>query len=239
MNNTIQVKINKLKEAFKESRYENSEFDLYAIEDWLSQAILKNDTDTIKQINTELEADLYYESYTDEKSFILGKIHTLIELTSNLLIPQELEAHLNKLSDIEKKMLIIIEKEIEVTPSKLIINMDLSKQYVSNLLSKLKGKGLVFSKESGKYRHYSLTPFGALIIKRMSEISHLALENSDEVDFKNLITIVYGNKLKKEDKPEYIFVKNTQKTHDFSEFARRGMIERESRMEVGLFNRYS
>ncbi|NGY94071.1 hypothetical protein F3K44_33125 [Bacillus megaterium] len=45
--------------------------------------------------------------------------------------------------------------------------------------------------------------------------------------------------IEKEDKPEYIFVKNTQKTHDFSEFARRGMIERESRMEVGLFNRYS
>jgi len=185
---------------------EKSDGDIRTIEKFFAECVWKKDFSQIEHITKFLEVE-FLDEVEDEnelqkKSYILGKIHAMIELANYLSLPREVEEKVQHLTPNQQKLLTYIFHEGQVTPSQINIALEINnKQLVSNILRELRLKDLIYVIPAGKKRWYTITPLGKEVIGHYSEIGvaveEQALHPMDAMEVENKKETVQEKPLEK------------------------------------------
>lgn len=151
---------------------EKVSYDLYSIEKFIADAMMKHDYLELQQIKNILERQFSSEKPTDMVSYSVGKAHSIVELIAILKKPYDIRERLLELKDIDKLILRFIGKRMNATPTDIrnnILELNNNKQYTSNVLSRLRQLQFISAHQAGKYRWYSLTALGNEVVMKMEE----------------------------------------------------------------------
>jgi predicted transcriptional regulator len=168
MDRTIMDSLRSWKALSRQERPEEAGYHLYAVLQYAAELVRNHDRRELDEIRYRMEQTVAGEKPADAASYYLGLAQGMLDwlnVSAHVSMEEDMRA---SLSDLERELLQCIADNSRITPSQIrkAAHID-NKQHVSNLLSKLRAKGLVSYWQAGKNRWYKVTELGLKVLSEL------------------------------------------------------------------------
>lgn len=105
----------------------------------------------------------------DDRSYFLGKVQGMQDFLMYLEVHIKLRMEVSAVDGYELKILKLLQKHDEMTPSQIKGVLDITKQHTSNILRKLRERNAVYVFPAGRHNWYSLSSNGKRMMKEVDQ----------------------------------------------------------------------